>query len=321
MALVNTAYDAIQDEYLNIRMDNERLFKERLSKTYESHPKLQKLDEEIRDLQLKCSLADLKGADTSELKKSAEDAKNRRLELISSEGIDPEYDKMIYTCPYCHDTGHIETEGGIYEKCRCFRLKESAVLLKEFGAAELLKNNNFSKMRTDVIRGENRDKFLKAVDFCKDFIDKFDTEYKNIMFFGAVGTGKSFLSCCIADELIKSYHSVAYMSAKKLFDSLADSEFSRDQDADIIKERIYESELLIIDDLGTEMTNNFTCSELFAIINERFNSKKSVIISTNLELPQIRDTYSDRIFSRIMGSYDILRLSGADIRTDIAIEK
>ncbi len=315
MALSNSTYDAIQDEYLNERIENERLYKERLAKVYESCPDLKKADDDIMDINLKISLAALRSADVSALQGELDAVKKRKNDLIASNGIDPSYDRMIYTCPECRDTGHVETEGGIAEKCRCFRRKESVILLKEFGAAELLKKNNFANMRTDIFDGENRDKFLKAADYCKDFVRNFDHEYKNIMFFGSVGTGKSFLSCCIADELLKSYHSVIYMSSKKFFDALADSEFSKDRNADIIKERIFGCDLLIIDDLGTEMTNSFTCSELFSVINERYNSKKSVIISTNLELSLLRDTYSDRIFSRITGSYDIFKLSGPDLRS------
>ena len=314
MALANSTYDLIADEYLSTRIENERLYRERLAKTYESCPELKKIDDAIMDLGLKASLSELKGSDASGLKTELEDLKKKRARIISSEGIDPSYDSMIYTCPECRDTGRIETAGGVFEKCKCFRQKESVFLLKEFGASELLKNNNFSCMRTDIFDDDSRDKFMKAVEYCRDFIDNFDKEYRNIMFFGSVGTGKSFLSCCIADELLKSYHSVIYMSSKKFFDALADSEFSKDPNADIIKERIYGCDLLIIDDLGTEMTNSFTCSELFSVINERYNSRKSVIISTNLELSLLRDTYSDRIFSRITGSYDIFKLSGSDLR-------
>jgi len=314
MALANSTYDLIADEYLATRIENERLYRERLAKTYEAFPELKKTDEDIMDLDLKMSLSSLKGLDATGIKEGIDDLKKKRSQIISSEGIDPSYDKMIYTCPKCRDTGRIETESGVFEKCSCFRQKESVFLLREFGAAELLKKNNFSCMRTDIFDDDSREKFLKAVDYCRDFIDSFDKEYRNIMFFGSVGTGKSFLSCCIADELLKSHHSVIYMSSKKFFDALADSEFSKDPNADIIKERIYECDLLIIDDLGTEMTNSFTCSELFSVINERYNSRKSVIISTNLELSLLRDTYSDRIFSRITGSYDIFKLSGSDLR-------
>ena len=100
-------------------------------------------------------------------------------------------------------------------------------------------------------------------------------------------------------------------------DTLAEAQFSPEKvpETEAVKERIYECDLLIIDDLGTEMTNSFVGTELFTIINERYNSRRSVIISTNLELSLLRDRYSDRIFSRLTGSYDILKLSGPDLRS------
>ena len=185
--------------------------------------------------------------------------------------------------------------------------------------AALLANNNFSVMRTDVFDEETKDHFVKAVEYCRGFIDSFDTDYRNILFCGTVGTGKSFLSCCIASDLIASYHSVVYMSAKTLFDTLAEAQFSREKLPEVaaVRERIYDCDLLIIDDLGTEMTNSFVGTELFSIITERYNSRRSVIISTNLELAQLRDRYSDRIFSRLTGSYDILKLTGPDLRNII----
>ena len=136
------------------------------------------------------------------------------------------------------------------------------------------------------------------------------------MFCGTVGTGKSFLSCCIASELLASYHSVVYMSANTLFDTLAKAQFSRDKASEAVdvKDRIYDCDLFIMDDLGSEMTNSFVGTELFTILNERYNSRKSTIISTNLELVDLRDRYSDRIFSRITGSYEILKLCGPDLR-------
>ena len=174
-------------------------------------------------------------------------------------GVDPSYLGRIYTCPYCHDTGYIEHEDGPAEKCRCFRKRESEILLKESGMAGMLDENNFSVMRTDIFDEDTKEHFLKAVEYCEGFINSFDTDYRNIMFCGTVGTGKSFLSSCIAKALLDTYHSVVYTSAKTLFDTLAEAQFSEDKkpEADALRSRYYDCDLLIIDDLGTEMTNSF----------------------------------------------------------------
>jgi len=320
MALQNASYDRIQEEYLQIRRENDRLYEERLTGIYNAHPELKEYDDRIADLLLKKAFIALKSDEGPDAEKKVDEEiaalHDKRDKEAAAAGVAPSYLNRIYTCPYCHDTGYIEKEDGPAEKCRCFRKRESEILLKESGMAQMLEKNNFSVMRTDIFDGETREHFLKAVDFCKGFINSFDTDYRNIMFCGTVGTGKSFLSSCIASELLATYHSVVYMSAKALFDTLAEAQFSADKvpEAEAVKERIYECDLLIIDDLGTEMTNSFVGTELFTIINERYNSRRSVIISTNLELSLLRDRYSDRIFSRLTGSYDILKLCGPDLR-------
>ena len=319
MSLENTSLEKILDEYQRIRQENEVLYNTRLEKTYSEHPELKKADEDIAELLLKKAFSEMKKESGEEVKAQLDAAYAKRDELIGTLGADPSYSERIYTCPYCHDTGYIEKEDGPAEKCRCFRKRESEALLKDSGMQSLLKNNNFGCMREDIFEGEVREHFLRAVSICKEYINSFDEGCRNILFCGTVGTGKSFLSCCIAGELLESYHSVIYMSAKSLFDELGKAQFSKENEpaAVALKERIYGCDLLIIDDLGTELTNSFVATELFTIINERANAAKSVIISTNLELAQIRDRYSDRIFSRLAGSYDIIKLDGPDLRTVI----
>ena len=325
MALQNASYDKIQEEYLQIRRENDRLYEERLTDIYASHPELKEYDDKIADLLLKkefCAM-DAESDEGSAAEKEVEEeivrTRAERESAAKAAGVDPSYLGRIYTCPYCHDTGYIEHEDGPAEKCRCFRKRESEILLKESGMAGMLDENNFSVMRTDIFDEDTKEHFLKAVEYCEGFINSFDTDYRNIMFCGTVGTGKSFLSSCIAKALLDTYHSVVYTSAKTLFDTLAEAQFSEDKkpEADALRSRYYDCDLLIIDDLGTEMTNSFVGTELFTMINERYNARRSVIISTNLELPLLRDRYSDRIFSRLTGSYDILKLSGPDLRNII----
>jgi DNA replication protein DnaC len=317
VALQNGAFERLQEEYSSIRIENERIRDERLKKVYSEHPELKESDQKIMDILTEKALAALKGNDETGYENKLALERAERETLIKAAGVDPDYADRIYTCPYCKDTGFIVKSDGPAEKCKCFRKRESEILLEQSGMAALLKNNNFSVMRTDVFDEETKDHFVKAVEYCRGFIDTFDTDYRNILFCGTVGTGKSFLSCCIASDLIATYHSVVYMSAKTLFDTLAEAQFSREKlpEAAAVRERIYDCDLLIVDDLGTEMTNSFVGTELFSIITERYNSRRSVIISTNLELAQLRDRYSDRVFSRITGSYDVLRLYGPDLRS------
>ena len=159
-------------------------------------------------------------------------------------------------------------------------------------------------------------RFETAAKASKKFVEDFKFDYQNLFFYGTVGTGKSFLSGCIAKELLDSGHSVIYFSAAGLFDLLAKATFETGNKDRLIRlqQDLSQCELLIIDDLGTEMTNSFVASSLFSILNERHLASRATIISTNLSLEELRDRYSDRTFSRISSNFKLYKLSGTDIR-------
>jgi DNA replication protein DnaC len=154
----------------------------------------------------------------------------------------------------------------------------------------------------------------KAYHAAREFVDTFDTEFRNLFFYGDTGVGKTFLSNCIAKELIDRSYSVIYLSSFDLFDILAKSQFDKDPQAEQMNHHIFDCDLLIIDDLGTELANSFTVSQLFLCLNERLLHKKSTIISTNLSLESLVEVYSERTFSRITSNYTLLKLTGDDIR-------
>ena len=180
----------------------------------------------------------------------------------------------------------------------------------------LAKSANFKLLSEKYYSGEDLKRFIGAKRTAEDFIKNFNSDYQNLFIYGTVGTGKSFLSICIANELLKKGHSVIYFSSSGLFELLAENSFDyrNKQELHSIYDDLYECELLVIDDLGTERTNNFVASELFSCLNERDNRKKSTIITTNYSLEQLQNTYSDRIFSRVTSNFKLLKLSGQDIR-------
>ena len=180
----------------------------------------------------------------------------------------------------------------------------------------MLKETNFSNLSYEYYEGEDFIRFENAVKTCKDFIDCFNSDYHNLFFYGTVGTGKSFLSGCIAKELIDQGKSVIYFSSTGLFEKLSalSFDYNAKEDKAELYEDLYSCDLLIIDDLGTELTNNFSSSQFFSCLNERILRKKSFIISTNLSLQELRDRYSDRIFSRITSNFKLCKITGPDIR-------
>ncbi len=153
-----------------------------------------------------------------------------------------------------------------------------------------------------------------AVRECRNFIKDFDSRHGNLLIYGKTGVGKTFLSNCVAKELLEKGRSVIYFTAFQLFDILSRGVFDKDADAIAAHQNIFDCDLLVIDDLGTELSNAFTTSQLFLCVNERLLRSKSTIISTNLSVGMLRDTYSDRVTSRIMSHYATIPLYGGDIR-------
>ena len=159
------------------------------------------------------------------------------------------------------------------------------------------------------------DTMKRNVEIAWDFINNFGSRPDNLLLIGQAGTGKTFLSNCIARELLNRYYSVIYLSSSQLFDTLAKQTFDRDEEnAENAGRYILDCDLLIIDDLGTELNNAFVGSRLFACINERILRKKSTLISTNLSLNDVSRLYTERVTSRFMGSYQILLFPNRDIR-------
>ena len=159
---------------------------------------------------------------------------------------------------------------------------------------------------------------------CDDFIFNFDKDDdKNLIFYGNTGLGKTFMSSYIAKRILDKGYTVIYQTAFKMFDIIKEYQF-KTEDSTITKddyENLFSCDLLIIDDLGTELTNSFTVSELFIILNTRLINGKKTIISTNYDIYQIAEVYTQRIFSRIFDKFEAVEFIGKDVRWDVSIKK
>ena len=237
---------------------------------------------------------------------------------VKSNGYPEDYLKMHYTCPLCQDTGYVDNR-----KCICFRRAISEHLYTQSNIRELLKTASFDAFSLDYYpedmvneaTGQTaRQSAATALQRSKDFVQNFDHSFENLFIYGDTGVGKTFLTYCIAKELLDSMHSVIYYSAFDLFDAFARNTFSNSDTTEGENDYILNCDLLIIDDLGTELTNSFVASQFFLCINERILRKKSTVISTNLTLGSFMDTYSERVFSRVSSNYTMIKLIGKDIR-------
>ncbi|MCM1190267.1 MAG: ATP-binding protein [bacterium] len=318
MSLTNSQYESILRDYEEIRDGSRRLLEVRRAKVYETVPGYRELEASVSALSVSAAKSMLSGDDTAreKLRGSLSEIALRRKALLSEYGFPEDFLDPVYRCAKCCDTGYIASENRPKEKCSCFRRREIAVLYSQSNIRNRIAAENFSTLSTEYYLGEDLQRFDSAVKLSREFIKSFDQDYRNILFYGTVGTGKSFLSCCIAKELIDRERSVIYFSASAFFDTLARYSFDRGEKAALqdLYEDIYGCDLLIVDDLGTEITNTFVASQLFSCLSERALRQKPMIISTNLSLEELRDRYSDRIFSRITSSFSLCKLTGPDIR-------
>ena len=284
-------------------------------------PELEEMDHSISSLSVKKARLLLDGDQTalSSLKSGIEELSARKPALLKSHGLPANYLEMHYQCPDCKDTGYIGTH-----KCHCFKKAIIDLLYEQSNLKEILKKENFSNFALDYYSTNfidpktgrsSRQVIEDALRICRNFVTSFGTDFQNLFLYGDVGVGKTFLSNCIAKELMDKEYSVLYFSASKFFSSLAKHAFDKqDVDAQNMFELIYNCDCLIIDDLGTEYTNNFIASQFFTCINERLLNSRSTIISTNLSLDTLADLYTERSFSRITSNYIMLKLIGDDIR-------
>lgn len=306
--------------YEQRRLNNEYRRRRRYESIINQIPEIKSLDDSISSLSLQQGRKLLEGDDLAlrDLKQAIHDLSHKKAQLLKDNGYPADHLDLHYTCPDCRDTGYIGNQ-----KCHCFQKAVIDLLYTQSNLQDILKKENFDTCSLEYYSGSHIDPLTGrsslesmqiALRSCHEFTDTFSSEFRNLLLYGDTGVGKSFLSHCIAKELLDQSFSVIYFTAARLFDIFAKNTFRREEEAELDYEHIYNCDLLIIDDLGTEMSNRFTVSQLFVCLNERILRQKSTLISTNLALEDLKNIYSERIFSRITSSYTVLRLTGDDIR-------
>ena len=318
MSLNNSQFDKIKNIFLRRRSDASAALLDRVKEIEAKSPEYKKLCDYLSQLRFDKASAILSGEkDKAEsLTKEIEDLVEQRKVLLLSLGFSSDYDQIKYVCDKCNDTGFANGE-----KCGCFKKLQSELLFDASNIKEMLERENFDTFDIEYFDKIQIDPSTKRT--CRELMEaNYKAAYemaenfipgdKNFLFTGRAGTGKTFLSNCIAKAVLDKGFSVVYLSAPLLFDKLASSTFGNDKGEE--KEEIYNADLLIVDDLGTELNNSFVSSQLFALINERKLRKKSTIISTNYDLNRLRDVYSERISSRLLENYQIRTFNNPDIR-------
>lgn len=311
MSITNDQFDAIKRKYDQKQLASARLASERLEYINTHVDGYKELTDTIVSVSMERARRALEGDKSAleDLSSLIQSLSDQRDAVLMAAGYPKDYLEKVYECPDCKDTGYIGNE-----KCHCLKQEINNLLYEQSNINEILKNVDFSMVSDKYYSGEDLIHFKDSYDVAVRFVNDFNKDYQNLIFYGTVGTGKSLLSTCIAKELLGRGYSVIYFSAISLMEELSKQTFDYKNKSFSEGNSLYESDLLIIDDLGTEMNNNFTVSSLFSLLNERAIRKKAVIISTNLSYEDLRDRYTDRIFSRLTGGYNFCRMSGPDIR-------
>ena len=324
MSRKTDTYNRIMASYEQTRDRNKAKQKARYASLCERFPRIEEIDREINMLGIKsvqASILDPKNASViaNELSQKIAVLKAEKDSLINSSGISEGYLDLDYDCSLCKDTGYTGNE-----KCICLKNKllnanydmSNIKNILEFENFKTFNINYYSKEIDEDYGTSPRTNALANLDYAMEFCSSFG-DGKNLMILGEPGLGKTFLCNCIAKDILDKGHTVIYITSWQLFKKLADATFRCEDDEEAYKDTlddILSCDLLIIDDLGTELANSFTVSELFNILNLRFGNSLSTILSTNLSLEELTEKYSERVTSRIIGSCDILRFFGDDIR-------
>ncbi|MBR6259355.1 MAG: ATP-binding protein [Oscillospiraceae bacterium] len=291
-----------------------------LSQVYEALPEVRRIDGRIRANManaVKCAVS----GDTGRLNAARSDnavLQRERAVLLVSGGFPADYTDDRYACEKCRDTGYLGTE-----ICSCLKSLYMEEQKKSLSALLKLGDQTFDSFSLDWYDDapvpETGVSAREAMDMvynsCVNYAMKFGENSKSLFFTGGTGLGKTFLAACIAREVYQKGFSVVYDTAASVFGVFSDDRFSRDvtEARDEVR-RYLTCDLLILDDLGTEMTTAFTVSALYEIVNTRLTSGKKTIITSNMAPEELSRRYSPQIASRITGEYLTLRFYGSDIR-------
>lgn len=316
----------ISRKYELIQENNKKALENRRLEIEKIIPEVLDIENKIAKLCIEVSINTLKKIENRDeylnnLKEKITDLKMRKSELLVSKGYPLDYLNMKYCCNKCNDTGYIGPK-----KCDCYKkyLVESHYNSSEL--KDILLKNNFSNFRFDLYNDfcsgneplSPKANMYEIVGKSKNFINNFSSSNENLLFYGTSGIGKTFLSYCIAKELMDRGNLVLYRTADDLVKDLKDIRFKEDYN---LEQMLFNCDLLILDDLGTEPLNDFSKSELFNIVNKRLLINKSMLISSNLSLENIMQTYSERFTSRLFGNFTACKFYGDDIRVKLNLMK
>jgi DNA replication protein len=305
-------YDTIRDE-------EQTALEKRKAEVEKSRPEIFDLERKIGRLCVELSISSIKTMENRDeylqkLRNQITNLRVKKAEMLVESGFTSDYLNLGYRCIKCKDTGFIGAE-----KCNCYKQKLVQLYYKNSELNNILKEHNFdhfnleyySSRRTGDEPQSPRKNMEEILSKSMNFLKGYPTSKENLLFYGNSGTGKTFLSHCIAKELLDRGYFVVYRTSEELIQNLRTIRFDNDS---TLEELIVDCDLLIIDDLGTEQINDFSKTELFNILNKKLLRQKNLLVSTNYSLKELLTIYSERITSRLLGNFNLCKFYGEDIR-------
>lgn len=314
-------------KYEQRRDQDELELENRKKEVYARIPEIQNIEDEISKIGLKLAKAVLLDPNSrekivNESKEKITELKSKKDELLIKYGVPSDYLEIKYSCNNCKDTGFLSNG----QKCKCFKQEIINEAYKMSNLDRVLNNENFANFNFDIfspIRPEGakmspRENMLDIFSICEKFVLDFDKDNEeNLLFYGSTGLGKTYMCNCIAKDLLDRGYVVIYQTSFRILEIIEDYKFRKDPNnklADQNYKNLFDCDLLIIDDLGTELNNSFTSGEIFNIVNTRLVAGKKIIISTNLTPAQLGKVYTQRTLSRILDKFRITKFIGNDLR-------
>ncbi|NLB20933.1 MAG: ATP-binding protein [Clostridium sp.] len=316
--MIKGYHGMVMAKYDQLRQDEDRAFQMRKENAEAKAPMLKDIEQKVAKLSMELAMLNFRRTSNHEedfkaLKEDIISLRGQRAEILTELGYPHNYLERHHVCTKCQDTGYIRQD-----KCTCYKkyLIEAYNRTSDFN--DLIKNYTFDKFKLDLFDNTQgsypvspKENMANILEASMSYIQNFKTNHINLLFFGSPGTGKTFLSSCIAKELLDDGYLVVYRTSDGLIQNLKDVKFNDNHD---LLDLLLNCDLLIIDDLGTELTTEFSKVELFNFLNAKLLRKKKMIVSTNLTIENLKNKYDERIYSRLVGDFNLYKFLGDDLR-------
>ena len=289
----------------------------RFKAKFENEQCCQEIDKKIPEIaQINQYLAQtvmriMRGEDIESVERQNIQAQQNCQKLLKKNGYPIDYLDLHYTCEKCNDTGYINN--GQY--CTCLEKLVFKFAIEEMNKHSQIMLCSFEQFSLEYYKNEKCYSHMATIlGECQKYAKNFNTKSSSLLFQGNVGSGKTHLSLSIVTEVLKHGYSVIYDSIGNLLSKIENEHFKNNPSEENTLDLLLHTELLVLDDLGTEFHSSFVSSVIYTIVNTRINKSLPTIISTNLDIDKINNLYEKRLISRLFSVYRVIAFNGIDIR-------